>query len=80
MCTVINIRLIHHCVYVLQAHVTMMLFGVLCGLAGLGLILGHTGGSFTVGYHQMVGVVCLSLSVVQPLLGIVRPAVGPTLR
>ena len=59
---------------------TMMLFGVLCGLAGLGLILGHTGGSFTVGYHQMVGVVCLSLSVVQPLLGIVRPAVGPTLR
>ncbi len=80
MCTVINIRLIHHCVCVLQAHVTMMLFGVLCGLAGLGLILGHTGGSFTVGYHQMVGVVCLSLSVVQPLLGIVRPAVGPTLR
>ncbi len=57
-----------------------MVFGLLCGLSGLGLVLGHTRGGFTVGYHQVVGVVCLSLTVVQPLLALLRPAAGPTLR
>ena len=57
-----------------------MVFAVMCGLTGLGLILGHTSGRFTVGYHQIVGVVCLGLSVIQPLVGIIRPAVGPTLK
>ncbi len=58
----------------------MMVFGVLCGLSGLGLVLAHTSGGFTVGYHQVVGVVCLSLTVVQPLVGLLRPAIEPTLR
>ena len=57
-----------------------MVFGVLFGLTGFGLILGHTGGEFTVGFHQVVGVVCLSLSVVQPLVGCIRPSVGTTVR
>lgn len=57
-----------------------MVFGVIFGLTGFGLILGHTEGEFNVGFHQIVGVVCLSLSVVQPLIGCIRPPVGTTVR
>ncbi len=59
---------------------TMMVFALLCGGAGLGLILAHTGGTFSIGYHQIVGSVCLSLSFLQPLVAIIRPIPGPTTR
>ena len=55
----------------------MMLIGALWALVGLGMIIGHTGVTFTVGIHQMFGITCLFLVVVQPLIAFLRPRAQP---
>ena len=60
-----------------QGHLAMMIIGVLWALVGLGMVLGHTGGVFSVGYHQIIGITCLALAVVQPVVGFLRPHSQP---
>ena len=64
----------------MQAHVTLMLTGVLWSMIGLGLVLTHTGGVFSIGFHQILGITCLGLTLIQPLVGFFRPKNTPTTR
>ncbi len=63
---------------VIQVHVTCMVIGVLWSLLGLGLVLTHTRGVFSVGVHQILGMVCLTLGVLQVAAGFLRPNNQPT--
>ena len=58
----------------------MMVIGVLWSLVGLALILGHTRGKFEVGGHQLTGVTCISLGVIQPFVALFRPPKQPTVK
>ena len=63
-----------------QGHIAMMVIGILWALIGFGMVLGHTGGVFSIGLHQLVGIACLSMIVVQPIVGFLRPPVEKTIR
>ena len=65
-------------VVLIQVHVTCMVIGVLWSLLGLGLVLTHTRGVFSVGVHQILGIVCLALGVLQVTVGFLRPNNQPT--
>ena len=58
----------------------MMVIGILWALIGFGMVLGHTGGVFSIGLHQLVGITCLSLIVIQPIVAFLRPPVQKTIR
>ena len=59
---------------------TTMVIGVLWSMVGLGLILAHTRGTFSVGVHQVLGLLCLGMVVLQPTMGFLRPDNKPTVR
>lgn len=56
-----------------RAHVVANTTGLLFLLLGLASVLGHTGGVFNVGFHQIVGIICISLALFQVLCGFLRP-------
>jgi hypothetical protein len=62
-----------------ECHVILMVAGVLGMILGLGFILGHTGGTFTPGPHQLMGIITIGAGVIQVIIGIIRPHASKSL-
>lgn len=63
-----------------QTHMIMMITGAIGMLSGLGFVLGHTGGDFSVGPHQIIGIITIGLAVTQVVIAAFRPHKGPSLQ
>ncbi|XP_019849274.1 PREDICTED: putative ferric-chelate reductase 1 homolog isoform X1 [Amphimedon queenslandica] len=63
-----------------KSHMTLMLSGVVGMILGLGFILGHTGGKFYVGPHQLIGIIAIGFSVIQAFIAVFRPHAGKSLK
>ncbi|CAI8013606.1 Ferric-chelate reductase 1, partial [Geodia barretti] len=63
-----------------RAHAAVNSATLVLILLGLGAVLGHTGGKFTAGLHQIAGIICITLLLLQALCGYLRPAAGVSLQ